>query len=230
MAVADRVVATGEGTSTSSVSYAHAVTGPDPAIFVGVVSFPIGDPSSVTYDGVSMTKIAGWAGGGSNDNNVAIYKLAGCSTGSHNVVISVAGGTDACGISISYSGVDQTTPNGTVTVQDVTTSPVSTAITSTTDDVVVSYFGYWGNVAGGNWATATSPLVERVEESNGSANLNSIAVGDAPGGAPTVTVGWSSTAPDKFGQAAFNVNQAASGPPPPPDTIITQLIGGVRFR
>jgi hypothetical protein len=220
--IGDRAVA-GSETSGTNLTYSHSVAGSvDLAIWVCSSVWRSGgtsDPTGVTYAGAALTKQSGnFMGGGSNDNSIVVWRRAAPATGANNVVITCAASSDITGVSISYSGVDQTTPNDAPVANDVTSATPSHAISSATDDMVVSFVGWWGG-SGAGAAAATGSLTERLDNSN-AMGVNSLAVGDAPGGA-SVTVGWTiSGAGDLHGQISFNVNQAVGGGP------ITSTVSG----
>lgn len=213
MAIADRVTASSDVGGATSLTYAHAVAGTtDLAIWVCVDDFrnpTSADPSGITYAGGALTKIANYLGGTGNDNTVSLWRRLAPATGSNNVVVTHNQAHDITAVSISYSGVDQATPNDTVQVNDVATPDPTHNVTSATGDVVVSFVGGWGT-AGDAWQAA-GDLTERLENNNTS-GVNSIAVGDAPGAA-SVTATWNSvTNPsDNHGQLSFNINQATGG-------------------
>jgi hypothetical protein len=210
VAIADRATATSDTTGTS-LTYAHSVSGStDLAIWVYVDCFrspTTSDPSGVTYAGAAMTKISNYAGGTGNDNFMSLWRRAAPSTGANNVVVTFSQSHEIVSSSISYSGVDQTTPNDTPVNNDVTVTNPSHSITSATGDMVVDATGWWG----GTGATPSGAGTERVENAN-LTGVNSLSVQDAPGAA-SVSVGWTyeGAPPDRHGQIAFNINAAVVG-------------------
>lgn len=75
-------------------------------------------PTSVTYNGVSMTQLGLQAVAGYGGRQVTRYGLVNPASGTNNVVLTFASdGLDGVLIVHSYSGVNQTTPTGT-TVTD----------------------------------------------------------------------------------------------------------------
>jgi len=223
MAIADRAVATGES-ATATITYSHTVAGTaDLCLWVYVNNFQTGGgdvPNTVTYAGAGMTAIGNYMAGGGNDNNISLWVLVAPATGANDVVVSFTGSHDGTAMSISYSGVDQTTPNDAPSINDVVSATPSRAITSETDDMVVDFVGWWS----GAGATATGAGTEQLENFNGT-GLNSCAVADAAGAA-SVTMGWSITGGpgDTHGQIGFNVNAAGEEGP----TFTPQLRGVLR--
>ena len=205
----DRAVATAD-TSGGSLTYAHTVAGAsDRVLWVCIDSWRSGggtDPTSVTYNGQALTKLAGFMGGPGNDNNVSLWRLLAPPAGTANVVVTHQNPHDITAMSYSLSEVDQTTPNGTPVLNDTTAADPSSSVPSETGDLVVSFFFGWSWVAE---VAATGALTERLENNNGG-GLNSMIVGDAPGAA-SVTASWESSTIEVHGTVNFNVNQAAAG-------------------
>lgn len=210
MAIADMATATSDGTGTS-LTYAHTVGGTtDLAIWVAVDDFrspTSADPSGITYAAGALTRLSGYDAGGGNDNKVSVWRRAAPSTGANNVIVTHAQSHDITAMSISYSGVDQTTPNDAVQLSDTTTATPSIVVTSATGDQTVSFAFCWAPTGGGFTYTGTG--TER-NENNNTNTINSVAVADAPGAA-TVTMSWNAPATDPQGSLAFNVNASAGG-------------------
>lgn len=219
MAIADLAHASSEATGTS-LTFAHTVAGSDTAMWVGVTSFKssgVADPTGITYAAAALTELADFLGGGANDNACSLWRKTAPATGSNNVVVTHGASHDITAMSVSYSGVDQTTPNDAVQELDSADADPTHAVTSETDDQVVSFIMGWG------WTTLgeDGDLTLRLENNNTS-GLNSIAVGDAPGAA-SVNASWTTASyNDPHGLFSFNVNAAGAGPA----TAIKDLIGG----
>lgn len=227
MAIGDRQTGTGEST-TSTITFSHTVAGSEPVLWVCVSGFRSGgsvDPTGVTYNAVALTELADFLGGGGNDNAISLWRLINPAAGTANVVVTFAAATEAVAMSISYSGVDQTTPNDAIQENDSTATDPTHAITSETGDMVVDFVLGWGT-AGDAWQ-ASGGLTERLENSNTN-GINSIAVGDAAGAA-SVTAAWTTvTNPsDPHGQMGFNVNQSGGAPPPTATRLSQRTTRGV---
>lgn len=206
---ADRQVATGSNTG-NSLTFSHTVAGAaGRVLYVAVTSFRSqanrADPTSVTFNGVALTKIANFVGGSGNDNPCSLWRLINPAATTANIVVTHSQPHDITAASVSYSGADQTTPNDTVQVLDSASTTPSHAVASATGDQVASFMLGW------NWddATAGGGLTERAELDNGS-GINSIAIGDAPGAA-SVTCAWTGGGfyNDPHGLFSFNINAAA---------------------
>lgn len=138
MAIAfDAVGASGNGAGVTSISWSHTCTGADRLLLVGVASNA--QVSGVTYNSVALTLAAeiNTAAGGLW---TALWYLKGPATGANTVVVTHGSGRSE-GQSVSYTGVDQTTPIGTAgSSEDETTGTTggSVVISSATGEVVVS--------------------------------------------------------------------------------------------
>ena len=207
--IGDRAVAGSAGTGTS-LTYSHTVAGTsEKALWVGVTSYRSSarsDPTGITYAAAALTKLANFLGGGGNDNVCSLWRRIAPSSGANNVVVTHSVSHDITAASISYSGVDQTTPNDAVSSLDSTSTTPSHSVSSATGDVVVSFAMGW------SWAAAAAGggLTLRYEDDNNN-GLNSIAIGDASG-AGSVTCSWSFGGfyDDPHGLFSFNINQHVS--------------------
>ncbi len=106
MTITNTGTSNGVGSGTS-LTISHTVgAGNLQAVFF-MFSF-FGSPSSVsaTFAGIAMTQVAALAG-------LFIYRLTNPPMGTNNAVASATGGSASRGVVVSYSGVHQTSPNGT---------------------------------------------------------------------------------------------------------------------
>lgn len=167
MAIALDATATGFiNNSTSAATWSHTCTGTDRVLLVSLTienTSGTGTPSATaTYNGVSMTKIAERSLTGSC---AVFFYLANPATGANTVSIqSSTSGTAAYkyGASLSYTGVDQTTPidaQSTVDANNSTSQSVS--VTTVTANALV--IGTYASLQGVTFATATAPNVVRVQ-------------------------------------------------------------------
>lgn len=169
---------------------------------ISVAGYLGGEPSSVTWNGVSMTEI----GTGVNSGNhwagaIRSYYIVAPPTSSSNVVINTPGGT-AVGYCISsYNGVDQTTPvDGNQTATGTSTTP-SVTVTSATNDMVVSAATV-GNVFSANGSGQTQNCAF-----NDGGNYNARSSWEA--GASSVVSDYTVSS-DTWAIQGFNINAAAA--------------------
>ncbi len=111
-----------------------------------------------------------------------------------------------------FNGVDQTTRSDAETTDNgLSTGPSDITITSTTNDLVVSFLALRDvdvDIAGDQTVDYTTTTAS---------NLQSGAQRAA--GAASVGMGWDWTDNDSFAHIAYNLNAAAAGPTVPDDTL-----------
>lgn len=94
------------GTSTS-VTWGHTCTGTDRILFVGFATG--GSPTSVTYNGTSMTLVASNTTG----QDTYLYMLVNPDTGSNTIAVNLSGSSWVYAAAASYTGVEQSNqPDG----------------------------------------------------------------------------------------------------------------------
>lgn len=250
MAIADRATATSD-TNSTSLTYAHSVAGSsDLVLWVNVDDFASSgsaDPTGITYAGAALTKISNYSVAYSTNNKVSLWRKIAPATGSNNVVVTHGVTNDITAMSISYSGVDQTTPNDTPEQYNPAGSPgdldPTDSVVSATDDMVVSFASFWNEATIGE----DGDLTIRLSNANFS-GVNSMHVGDAPGAA-TVNCSWTTASGSEgHGLMSFSINPAVLGQTltPDPATIplvtpdptaevigplaVMQRVGGIRIR
>lgn len=211
MAIADRATSSANsGTQQTSLSWSHAVTaGSDRVLYVAISIDGAGGTysydASATYNGVSMTRIHQ----GNTNQYLAIFRLIAPDTGSNTVQVSWTGSQYPSGVAISYTGVDQTTPEDSVTANTSSSgTSFSNAISSETDDLVLACYSVNNNTTP---LTATGSGTSRAE--TGSTPFTSVGVSDAAGAA-SVTTGWSWSGSNRYSGGSFNVNAAGAGGTP----------------
>ena len=102
--------------SGNSVSYTHTITGSNPFLVIGVITynFSTGSPSvTATCDGAAMTAIANDVipFSGANNYRLHAFYTKAPGTGSKSVVATAGSGTGRLqSVALSYIGVDQISP------------------------------------------------------------------------------------------------------------------------
>lgn len=177
------------GSTVSSLTYAHTVTGTDPLLIVSAYWTSSRTVSGFTYNAVSMTEVVTTLDTGGGERH-GMYYLINPATGANNVVITLSG-TSLSGIesaASSYTGVDQTDAiDATRTETNLETgTSYSEAITSTVDNTwaVWSTRNYSGVAVS---AGANTALREQILVSYGMLLADSNAA-ITPAGARTVTL------------------------------------------
>lgn len=192
-------------TSSGSPTKAHTCTGSNLALYVLIAERFNTAVTGVTYAGVALTRIQQL-----NDGNVEttnIYRLVAPATGTNNVVISQSASHDLCYTIVSLTGVDQSTPEGTI-VSGVgnSTAPTHTA-SAATDDLVIDLVAWYKS--GTQTATVGSGQTERSNQSLGTIGG---AVSTEPGAA-SVVMDWTLSGATNWNHAAVPVKAAAAAPP-----------------
>lgn len=143
MAIAFDNSAVGSAASGTSATFSLTVSGSNRILIVGVVlrsPNSASGPSSVTYNGVSLTQIAVID---ISFMNLSLWRLVNPSTGANNVVVTNgATSSNIAATAVSYTGVNQTTPLGTATSNSASSaSSMSTTVSSNSGELVVDTGG-----------------------------------------------------------------------------------------
>lgn len=136
------------------------------------------EPSSITYDGVSMTKITS---GSVSSLTLAVWKLTAPSTGSNTVTLTGEGGIVEIAV-VTYSNVDQTTPVETESGANGTSTAPSVSASTAGGRLVFDAMGANGSGS----ATVGSDQTERVNV----VNNQRLACSEEDGNASSVTMSW----------------------------------------
>ncbi len=170
----------------TNFTWSHTCTGADRCLVVTVAAELV-MPTTVTYNGVSMTAVT--AGTTLNDMNVRHYVLAAPATGANTVSVNFgATSGEAFGIGSSFTGVDQTTPvdaSGAGSTGSATTG-MGDSITTVADNSMVV-----GGICRGhkNAMTLTTGTAEAGEVNGGGVSGAAAYILKATAGAQTVD--WS---------------------------------------
>lgn len=108
----DAVANDGGSNSAASSTFSHTVTGSNLYLIVACHTSTI-TVSSVTYNLVAMASI-GSDVGNDGGTRIDVWGLKAPATGTHSVIATFSGLNNEVCISASFTGVDQTTPIGTV--------------------------------------------------------------------------------------------------------------------
>lgn len=101
---------TGDYETDGTTVWSHTCTGSDRVLLVGWYEFSSSATlSSITYAGVAMTQLGTFPADGAG-GNVYLYGLANPASGANDVSITHSASKQVFASSVSYTGVDQTTP------------------------------------------------------------------------------------------------------------------------
>lgn len=201
-------------TNTTSISWNHTCSGSNRLLIVGVGmgGATASVTTSVTYNSVGMTSMGQVLSDNQTDGWVEMFYLIAPSTGTNQVVYTCSHSRDLTGGSLSYTGVDQTTPVvNTATAFGASTTP-SVNVTNPSGNIVVDAvvcgsaitssnqtLQWKDNLAGtsgaGNAAQSTSTSTGTVTMSYVTPSdwwgiiATSVAAASG-GGGPTATIAW----------------------------------------
>ena len=183
-------------TSASSLNWTHTVGSiTNTAILVGV---SVGNQPDTGFTvsckcaGITMNQVGISHADNQNAGYIILFGLAGVATGSNAIAVSVSTGTVGLliGGSLSFSGVDQTTPFGTTYLAATGSAAPSIAVTGNTSGNVIAAF--CGGAEGLTSTAGTSRILNNADPSNatgdGCANLGVSTIAAA---GSTATISWS---------------------------------------
>lgn len=223
-AVGPSSAGTGNG-AASTLSWTHTIGAgvTNGYVLAGVAVTDANDalpsPTTVTCGGTAMTSLGKVHSNNSNVGYIQVFGLAtGASTGAKTIAVTVAGSVPNGieGGSISFSGVNQTTPVGTPATAFGAGTPLTAATAGSTSGNLVAGFG----TAGNGITSATAPSTSRyINNSNANNNAAGSAAGaTSPATGSAVTMAWAETSSDWWAEIIVEVlasgAAAPSGPPP----------------
>lgn len=180
MAIAFNAATSTSNGGVTSLSQSHTAAGSDRCIIIGVHAEGGVSISSIAYGAQTPTLI-----GAHSNGETRLYRLVAPSTGSQTVAVNFSGSSSRCAMGIlSYTGVDQTTPVGSMVEGTTTTDTVSVDATSATGQLVVDFAIFAeATIAVGPDQTA------RIDLDDFSSVFRSLGMSDQAG-ASTVTMSW----------------------------------------
>ena len=148
MAIAIDAITQGSIAGTASLTISHTVgSGSNRVLYVFAECHNSVDylaSGTVTYGGTSLgSAVQGVVETGSDSNYLRVWRMTAPTSGTANVVITPSASAFIHAYCISLTGVDQTTPEGTIATSPATTSPsnstspISTTVTLGTDGLAL---------------------------------------------------------------------------------------------
>lgn len=215
-------------TATNTVSWSHTCSGSSRLLIAAVAvgqNPDTGITTSATYNSVAMTSVGVVHANNSGSGYVQMFRLVNPASGANTVAVTASTTVNALSAgSVSFTGVDQTTPIGTpATAFGFSTTP-SVAVTGTTAgnmviDAMVTGTGVTSSTQTLRWS--------RITNTDTAGGIGASATADAGG---SVTMSYSITS-DWWGIVAVEVLAEASGITErfAPDAILAQtgLTGAV---
>lgn len=138
------------GSATTTKTWSHTCTGADRILFVNCLT-DANNVSGVTYGGVAMTRILGFA----TDYYNVIYALPNPASGANNVVVTCSVAQNIIPMSVSYTGAKNELP--TITNTGSGSSPLSVSVTTTADNSWI--MGYVRRTTGGSITASTGTIL-----------------------------------------------------------------------
>lgn len=198
--------------TTNPITWSHTCSGDNRILFVSVKSYQA-EPSGVTYNSVSLTKLAQIVNG---SDYTTIYYLIAPATGSNTVSVAFSSRSQyTAGISSSYTGVLQSTPPTYNTAQTASNVTGSVSITPTASNSWVIALMRWVN---GSAISSRSGYTARQEQ-----YTNGLSFGDSNGGVADGSSSYSITVATSTGHDNIVV---AIVPQPLPQTLGEYLGAG----
>ena len=195
------------GDNVSSLSFSHTCSGGYRVLYVAVAVQNINtDVTALTYAGTGLTLVGRIEGGlGTFDGAVEIWRLIAPETGANTVAVTLDASDGATAMAISWTGVHQTTPNGSFTSNTGNSTAITVDISSATDEIV---FDYARQVNEGGVSPTFTVGAGQTERVNHSENNYARSGGSTEAGAGTVTMSWSSSISENWVIAGVSVKPA----------------------
>lgn len=213
--------------STVPFTWSHTCSGTNRLLVVGIVIGCVSDAgmsATATYNSVSMTSITTRHTNDSTAGYAQMFYLIAPSTGANTVSINVTGGTGlegfSCG-SVSFTGVDQTTPIPNFTSAAGNTASCTASLTGASGNMLIDLS------AAGNTLAATNQTAQWLANRNTSTGAGNGGMGTATGAGSSVTFTRSITAADFWAEIIAEVAASSSAttgfvsPSPPPGLVPT---------
>ena len=221
MAITIGTITPDTGLAGGSDTFSHDNNGDYLVVGVSSIIADVdGTPDTVTYNGTSMTKIGDT--GYSLDCGATLWELIAPDSGAHDVVVTWTGDTTVARSmgAISFSGVHQTTPSGTVATatSNSTTAPSVTATTAS-GEVVVDCHAFYMPGGSATAATADANQTERVDTGQSTTRRIGMSTQD---GADGGVMSWTLDQTCRTRSIAVSIKPAAAGT----NTSVKRLIGG----
>jgi len=181
----------GTGTTSTSLSWSHTCTGSNLLLIVAVLvgDSPDTETVIVTYNSVSMTSAGKVHSNNQTAGFVEMFYLARPAGGSHTVQVNTSGGLpySVVGGSVSFTGVDQSTPVRNVTTNISSGTSISVNVSSAVGNMAVDA------VANGSEVTSSTQTQRWLNNYTPSSAAGNGAQSTAAGAA-SVTMGYNITA------------------------------------
>lgn len=193
----------GTMSNVSTKTIAHTTpSGSNRLMIVGVsAQQPGASVSSVTYNGVALTKLGNVSN--ASQSRIEIWYLKSPAVGTFNVVLTNSQSENAIVGVKTFSGVNLTTTFGTLATSTGNSASAFVTATSATDELVYAVVGF------NNGSTNQTPGSGQTEYYDQTINSSICGAGSSKAGASSVTMSWTSTS-SPWSIGAVSIKPAAS--------------------
>jgi hypothetical protein len=198
--------AAGPNGNVSSLTFAHTVgAGSDRVLWVGVHTRDGNTAvSNVTYGGTPFTRVGSIVAGG-GQNRSEIWQLLSPAVGTANIVVTLSAAKNVAAGAVSFFGVDQSTPVGSLASGSGNSTTANVTVSSAAGEVVLDAVSANGDAIS---LTAGAGQTQRYNTGTGTAGGNVRAGGSTEQGAPTVTMSWTLGASKPWSIFAVSIRPA----------------------
>ena len=208
----DAVGPNSAGTSATgtSLSWSHTCTGSNRLLVVGVAVGTVTSDASlvttVTYNGVSMTSASKVHSNGSSNGYIQMFYLIAPATGANTVAVTNNSSADLAGGSVSFAGVNQSTPTSGLATNVGNGTSGSVSVSTNVGDMVIDALCNGSGFASGTSLQTTRWLIN----ANSNSAAGNGASSTAAGAAGSVTMGYTNFNLDWWGLIGINIKQVTA--------------------
>lgn len=171
MAITYNAASSGTVSSSTTMTIAHTITGPNPILWVGVLDDGgINNVTGITYAGFSLTRLNQVQQAGSG--YISLWYILSPTSGTNNIVYTMSAASNPVSVNASYQNVLQSGVPDAQTSQSGTTSTSTTGTLTTIADNCWTIMFARAGVAmtpGGGTTSRVNPFTSTLEifDSNG---------------------------------------------------------------
>ncbi|MBK8564660.1 MAG: cadherin-like domain-containing protein [Saprospiraceae bacterium] len=171
--------------SSATISY-NNTSGANKILMVGVAAQqPNASVTSITFNGSALTKLGNISN--PSQSRIEIWYLKSPPVGTFNVLVNNSNSDNGVIGVMAFSGVNQTTPFGTLATAQGSGTSASVAASSASGELV------YGVACFNNWDADLTPGSGQTEYWDQTVNSSATGAGGTKAGAASVTMSWTST-------------------------------------
>ncbi|MDQ2977360.1 MAG: right-handed parallel beta-helix repeat-containing protein, partial [Acidobacteriota bacterium] len=202
---------TGPSSNQTTQTWSHTVGAGSNRILIVGVSFKNGaaNVNSITYGGTALVSIGSRTDAGTN-TKIEIWKLVAPASGTANIVVTLSAAKRIVAGSVSFTGVDQTTPNGAFASNVGSNNTPTVNVASAVGELVIDTLATQGDASP---ATVSVGQTQRWNRTTGANDGNEVlGGGSTKPGAATVTMSWTLGQGQAWSIGAIALKPAPLGP------------------